>query len=146
MPKRFTLDEAQQLIPRVDPLLRQAIGLKGELEEAAGELKQLQERLMMLGGAVVDRESALALRQRRDGAGARLRAALEEVQEIGCVVKDLDIGLIDFPTTYRGVEVYLCWKLGEAEIAFWHGVEEGFRGRKPIDRDFLENHEGGAED
>jgi hypothetical protein len=57
-------------------------------------------------------------------------------------VKDLDIGLVDFPTTFNGVEVYLCWKLGEPGIEFWHGVEEGFRGRKPIDREFLENHRG----
>jgi len=146
MPKRFTLDEAQKLIPRVDSLLRRAIELKGEFEVAAGELKQLQEHLMMMGGVVVDRERALSLRQGRDAAGARLRAALEQVQEIGCVVKDLDIGLIDFPTTFRGEEVYLCWKLGEAKIEFWHGVEEGFRGRKPIDKDFLDHHEGGTDD
>jgi hypothetical protein len=146
MPKRFTLDEAQKLIPRVDALLRQAIEIKGEFETAAGELRQLQEHLMMMGGVVVDRERAIALRQGRDAAGARLRVALEQVQEIGCVVKDLDIGLIDFPTTFRGEEVYLCWKLGEAEIGFWHGVEEGFRGRKPIDKDFLEHHEGGTDD
>jgi len=69
-----------------------------------------------------------------------LRNAIESVQELGCVVKDLDIGLIDFPTLFRGEEVYLCWKLGEPVIAFWHGVDEGFRGRKAIDRDFRDNH------
>src|SRR5581483_11883040 len=98
------------------------------------EMKRFQERLMMAGGVVVDRERALGIRRRSDSAGERLKAALEEVQEIGCLIKDLDIGLIDFPTTYRGVEVYLCWKLGEDGIEYWHGVEEGFRGRKPIDQ------------
>jgi hypothetical protein len=49
---------------------------------------------------------------------------------------------VDFPTLFRGVEVYLCWKLGESGIEFWHGVDEGFRGRKPIDQDFLDHHEG----
>jgi hypothetical protein len=58
------------------------------------------------------------------------------------VVKDLDIGLIDFPTLFHGVEVYLCWKLDEPAIEFWHGVDEGFRGRKAIDRDFRDNHRG----
>ena len=64
------------------------------------------------------------------------------MQAIGCVVKDLDIGLIDFPTEFRGEEVYLCWKLGEPRIEFWHGVEEGFRGRKAIDQDFRDHHRG----
>ena len=97
---------------------------------------------MMMGGVAVDRDRALDSRSRRDRAAAQLRTAIEEVQEIGCLIKDLDIGLIDFPTTYRGNEVYLCWKLGEAGIEYWHGVDEGFRGRKPIDQEFLDNHEG----
>ncbi len=146
MPKRFTLVEAQKLLPRLDTLLREAIGLKNELEEAGGALKALQERLMMMGGVVVDRERALAVRQRRDAAAARLKAAVEAVQETGCIIKDLDIGLVDFPTLFRGVEVYLCWKLGEDAIGFLHGVDEGFRGRKAIDRDFLDHHEGEAGD
>jgi len=146
MPKLFTHAEAQELLPRVADLLRQAIALKDEYEEAGGELKRLQERIMMLGGVVTDRERALAVRQRRDAAAARLKAAIEAVQEMGCIVKDLDNGLVDFPTRFRGVEVYLCWKLGEAEIGYWHGVDEGFRGRKAIDQDFLDHHEGEDED
>ena len=95
-----------------------------------------------MGGVAVDRDSALQSRSRREDAASKLRAAIEEVQEIGCLIKDLDIGLVDFPTTYRGEEVYLCWKLGEPGIEFWHGVDEGFRGRKPIDQDFLQHHQG----
>ena len=90
----------------------------------------------------VDRERAIESRAKRDAAAARLRDAVERVHEFGCLVKDLDIGLIDFPTLFRGEEVYLCWKLGEPGIAFWHGVDEGFPGRKAIDRDFLDHHEG----
>ena len=146
MPRRFTLAEAQRLIHRVEPLLRLAVGLKTEYEEAARELHQFQKRLIMAGGVVVDRAHALELRQRSETAGERLKAALDQVQEVGCVVKDLDIGLIDFPTAYRGMEVYLCWKLGEPAIEFWHGVDEGFRGRKPIDQDFLDHHEGDPAD
>jgi hypothetical protein len=59
-------------------------------------------------------------------------------------VKDLDTGLVDFPTLFRGQEVYLCWKLGEASIEFWHSVDEGFRGRKAIDRDFRDHLAGDA--
>lgn len=142
MPRRFTFAEAQALIPQIEPLLRQAIWLKGDYEEAAGELRKFQEHLMMAGGVVVDRDRALELRQRSESAASRLKSVLDEVQQFGCLVKDLDTGLLDFPTTFRGVEVYLCWRLGEDSIGFWHGVDEGFRGRKPIDQDFLDHHEG----
>jgi hypothetical protein len=91
---------------------------------------------------MVDRDRALEARARRDDAAARLRECIEAVLETGCLVKDLDIGLVDFPTLLRGVEVYLCWKLGESGIAYWHGVDEGFRGRKAIDQDFLDHHQG----
>jgi hypothetical protein len=145
MPRRFTHAEAQRLIPRVDRLLREAIEFKASYEEAEKEIQAFQERVMMMGGLTVDRERAIDARTRRDGAAAQLRNAIEQVQQAGCLIKDLDIGLIDFPTTYRGVEVYLCWKLGEDGIEYWHGVEEGFRGRKKIDEDFLNHHEGGED-
>ena len=64
--------------------------------------------------------------------------------ETGCLVKDLDKGLVDFPTLFRGEEVYLCWKMDEPAIQFWHSVEEGFSGRKQIDQEFRDNHRGDA--
>jgi hypothetical protein len=146
MPKRFTLAEAQGLIPRVDRLLREAIEFKASYDEAEKQIQLFQERVAMMGGVSVDRERAVETRALRDGAAAQLRNAIEQVQEVGCLIKDLDIGLIDFPTTYRGNEVYLCWKLGEDAIEHWHGVDEGFRGRKKIDREFLEHHQGGSEE
>ncbi|HWC95979.1 MAG TPA: DUF2203 domain-containing protein [Candidatus Sulfopaludibacter sp.] len=144
MPKRFTLTEAQNLIPQVDALLRSAIAAKADYEEAERVIDELSERIMLMGGIAVDREKALDARNRRETAAVALRDAIEGVQEIGCVVKDLDTGLIDFPTLFRGVEVYLCWKLDEPSIAFWHGVDEGFRGRKAIDQDFRDHHRGDA--
>ena len=113
-----------------------------EYQDAEQSIQAFTEHVMMMGGVMVDRDRALDARSRRDDAAARLRSSIEAVVETGCLVKDLDIGLIDFPTLYRGIEVYLCWKLGESGIGFWHGVEEGFRGRKPIDQDFLDHHEG----
>jgi len=142
MPKRFTHAEAQSLIPQVGRLLRDAIAAKSDYDEADRAIQEFSERIMMMGGITVDRERALAARSRRDTAAGRLRAAIEEVQETGCIIKDLEIGLVDFPTLLRGVEVYLCWKLGESAIEFWHGVDEGFRGRKSIDQDFLDHHTG----
>lgn len=145
MARRFTLAEAQRLTPRAGELLREAIANKSAYEEAEREIQEFQQRVMMMGGITADRDRMLESRKKRDEAAARLRAAVEAVQEIGCLIKDLDIGLIDFPTLYRGTEVYLCWKLGEPEIEFWHGVEEGFRGRKRIDQDFLDHHQGDPE-
>ncbi len=91
----------------------------------------------------MDRAQALEQKNRREAAAAALKQTIEKIQEFGCLVKDLDIGLIDFPTLFQGEEVYLCWKLGEVGIRFWHGIHEGFRGRKPIDAEFLEHHQGG---
>ena len=142
MPKRFTLAEAQSLIPSVDRLLREAVPLKPEYQQAEYAIQSMKRRISVMGGMVVDREQAIAARNRRDAVAAKLRGIIEQVQEFGCVVKDLDTGLIDFPTLFRGEEVYLCWRLGEAAIEFWHGVDEGFGGRKAIDQDFLDHHRG----
>jgi hypothetical protein len=142
MAKRFTLAEAQRLIPDVDRLLRQALEAKTDYQAAENAIRQFTEHVMMMGGVMVDRDRALDSKTRRESAATALREAIEGVLETGCLVKDLDIGLVDFPTLLRGQEVCLCWKLGETGIAFWHGVDEGFRGRKPIDQDFLDHHQG----
>jgi hypothetical protein len=142
MARRFTLAEAQSLIPRVDRLLREAVSLKSQYQEAEQEMQAIMQRVTLMGGMMVDRDGVIDTRNRRDETRSKLGTAIEQVQEVGCVVKDLDIGLIDFPTLFRDEEVYLCWKLGEDKIAFWHGVDEGFRGRKAIDQDFLEHHRG----
>jgi hypothetical protein len=142
MARRFTHAEAQSFLPELSPLLRSAIDLKSEYDDAERSIQSFQERVMMMGGVVVDRDRALEARTRRESVAGKLRTVIEQVQEIGCVIKDLDIGLVDFPTVFQGTEVYLCWKLGEPAIEYWHGVEEGYRGRKPIDQDFLDHHEG----
>jgi hypothetical protein len=142
MSRRFTLAEAEQMLPVIDRLIRQAVAEKSEYQQAEEELQSIAQRVMLLGGAVVDREAVLGFRQRRDRAAESLKQALVDIQERGCLVKDLDIGLIDFPTLFRGAEVYLCWKMGEPGIRFWHSVDEGFAGRKEIDAFFLDNHTG----
>jgi hypothetical protein len=142
MARRFTLQQAESLLPELEAEVRRAIALKSEYAEAASEMEAISRRITLSGGAVVNREQLVRLKSRRDTSAAQLKEAIEAIQQFGCLVKDLDIGLLDFPTLFRGQEVYLCWRLGEPAIQFWHGVEEGFRGRKKIDRDFLDNHEG----
>ncbi len=144
MPRRFTLAEAQSLIPQVSRLLGDAQALKAEYGEAQRAIQSSMERIMVMGGVSVDRDAARQARDRLEATAGRLRESVERVQELGCVVKDLDMGLVDFPTLFRGNEVYLCWKLGEPEIQFWHGQDEGFAARKPIDEDFVKHHGSGA--
>jgi len=142
MAKRFTLSQAQSLIASIGPLLRKAIELKSQYAESERAFQELTHRIMVRGGLLVDRDRALTVRRARDTAAQQLRDTVNEVQEFGCVIKDLDTGLLDFPTLFRGREVYLCWKLGEPSISYWHGVDEGFAGRKEIDQDFREHHRG----
>ena len=142
MSRRFTLQEAEQLIPQIREWMREAVSLKSKYDEAEHSIRALAERIMVMGGILVDGKRAAEAKTVRENAGQHLKSILENIQESGCVVKDLDTGLVDFPTLLRGREVYLCWKLGEAGIQFWHGVDEGFAGRKAIDQDFLDHHEG----
>ncbi len=142
MPRYFTLDQARELIPAADRLLRQALKLKEEHDRAGGEIDTITRKVSMMGGMYVDRANFAGLRARIDATGLRLKEIFSEIGEIGFEVKDLDIGLIDFPTLFGGEEVCLCWKLGEADIEFWHGRTEGFRGRKRIDQVFLDDHRG----
>ena len=142
MAKRFTLIEAERLLPEIEAVIREAVSLKAEYQEAEEGLQSFARHVAMQGGVMIDRQALIERRSARDGLATRLKAAIEKIQEYGCFIKDLDIGLIDFPTLFRGREVYLCWKMGESGIGYWHGTDEGFAGRKKIDRDFLDNHQG----
>ena len=144
MARRFTLAEAERLLPEIEQSMRDAVSHKSEFQQAESTLLSITQRVIMLGGVLVDRQAVYETKARRDRSAECLKAAVEKIQESGCVIKDLDIGLVDFPTLFRGQEVYLCWKLGEAGIGFWHGTDEGFAGRKPIDQDFREHHQGEA--
>ena len=144
MARYFTLSEAQRQLPAVERALRDALFQKSEYQKAAEDLERINERIRISGGARVNPGEMLTLRARRDESIRSLKRALDTIEELGAMVKDLDIGLIDFLALYHDREVCLCWKLGEDEIRFWHGTEEGFRGRKPIDGEFLEQHHGGA--
>jgi hypothetical protein len=142
MPRFFTLEQAERLLPSVEASLREAVALKAGYQESDQELQNAMQRITMLGGSSVHPGPLLEHRRNRDSSARQLQETVEQIQSQGCVVKDLDLGLIDFPTLLRGQEVYLCWKLGERGITFWHGVDEGFPGRKPIDADFLSTHRG----
>jgi len=134
--KIFTLSEAQTLLPVVEALLRKAqvAGVRaGELE---GEMQQLSTRIFLSGGMHVDVGMAARRRAERDKAVQEAKDTLVEIDSIGVLVKDLEQGLLDLPSTMDGKPVLLCWKLGEPAIAHWHTEQEGFAGRKPLDSRF----------
>jgi hypothetical protein len=142
VPRYFNLLEAEALLPKVKRILEQLRNYKASYETSNAELNQIAQRVALAGGMVPPRDRVLALRSEKDAAARGLKQSVEQFEQIGCLLKDLETGLIDFPTQYRGKEVYLCWQSGEPGITFWHHVEDGFRGRKPIDGDFLSNHKG----
>lgn len=134
--KTFTLDEAQALLPVLEALLKRAIDGKKAAESIEGRLQELSRKIFLSGGLFVD---VANVRRQRAALESHVQAAKDSVAEIdaiGVQVKDLETGLLDFPCQLDGNIVLLCWRLGEGRIDFWHSVEDGFRGRQPIDDRF----------
>jgi hypothetical protein len=134
--KTFTLDEAQALLPVLEALLKRAIDGKKAAESIEGRLQELSRKIFLSGGLFVD---VAGVRRQRAALESHVQAAKDSVAEIdaiGVQVKDLDTGLLDFPCQLDGDIVLLCWRLGEGRIDYWHSVEDGFRGRQPIDDRF----------
>src|SRR3989304_3768343 len=129
----FDLARAEGLLPQLKELLRVAMEEKNRLTTFGKEQARQLERIIVAGGSQVNLEHFAECKKGKEESGARLRQAAEEIESFGCLLKDLDIGLVDFPCRLGGGEGYLCWKLGEPGIQFWHHVEEGLAGRKPLD-------------
>jgi len=131
--RTFTLDEAQTLLPVLESLLRTAIDGKKLIESVDTELQELAHRVFLRGGILVNIVYMARRKAEREKAIQRVKDAIAEIDATGVQVKDLDIGLLDFPCEVDGRTLLLCWKLGEKGITHWHGITEGFAGRKPID-------------
>lgn len=130
----FTLDEAQDLLPRIAPYLELAREQKQKMDHLDEDLSRASAQIMVLGGSIPPRRELTQRRTERDQVAAQLKESISRIVETGCLVKDLDVGLVDFPTVLGGEEVLLCWKLGEERIEYWHRVHEGFAGRKLLDK------------
>jgi hypothetical protein len=137
MPRTFTIAEAETLLPVLESLLRSAIEAKKLIEEVDGEQQALASRVFVNGGTMVDIVAVARRKAEREKALQRAKDAVAEIDATGVQVKDLDIGLLDFPCIVGEEVILLCWKLGEKSISHWHGMEEGFAGRKPIDERIL---------
>src|SRR6202795_686224 len=131
--RTFNLDEAQSLLPVLESLLRTAVAGKKLMEEVEAEMQALTHRIFLNGGTHIDVVATARRKAERGKAEQRAKDALAEIDSIGVQVKDLDVGLLDFPCEVEGQTVLLCWKMGEKSITHWHGTDEGFAGRKLID-------------
>lgn len=131
--RTFTLQEAQVLLPVLESLLKSALAGKKAVEEIEQEFQQVHQRIFVNGGTLVDVGRLAARKAEKEKALQRVKDALAEIDATGVQVKDLDIGLLDFPCVVEDRVILLCWKLGEKSISHWHTTDEGFRGRKPID-------------
>lgn len=135
--RTFTLEEAQTLLPVLESLLRTALDGKKLIETTEAETQELAHRIFLNGGTLVKVVQVARRKAEREKALQRVNDAVAEIHATGVQVKDLDIGLLDFPCVVQGETVLLCWKLGEKKITHWHGTSEGFAGRKPVDDRFL---------
>ncbi len=122
--RHYTLEEAQLMLAEVEPMVRKLHDAGARLTDA--ELHELlSDAAPGNGGGEPGRAVGEAF--------VELRSLLAELQGRGIVVRDVNRGLIDFPSIRDDHEVYLCWELGEAEIAYWHELDTGYGGRRPLD-------------
>jgi len=129
--RHFTPEEANALLPQVRPLVEEMVARRRALLAAQAREEQLGARIAGNGGGLDPAEPARAAAAAEEELHA-LAAVVDELNELGVQVKDLDTGLVDFPWLREGEEVLLCWRLGEDEIRWWHHVEDGFAGRRPL--------------
>jgi hypothetical protein len=130
-PRYFTLEEANEALAELGPLAEQMVEHRRELVEAQGRRASLGAQVGANGGDLTPSDFAEA-DDELERAAASLARCIEQIQGAGVLIKDLDRGLLDFPAVREGEEILLCWHVGEEEIGFWHGAEEGYAGRKPL--------------
>jgi Uncharacterized conserved protein (DUF2203) len=140
VPRYFTLPQAESYLPEVERLVLQCIDAKGAYDRAEEEIAAFLRKISFTGGMVVSPGKIADPKRRKQESVETLQSTVMRFEEIGVLLKDVQTGLLDFPTLYRGREVYLCWRLGENGISFWHQVEDGFQGRRAIDAEFLKHH------
>ncbi len=131
MPRYFTLEEANEALVELRPLAERMVELRRVLGEAQARRASLGAQVGTNGGDLTPSDFAEADEQ-LEQAASDLAGCIERIQAAGVLIKDLDRGLLDFPARREGEDILLCWHVGEDEIRFWHGLDEGFAGRKPL--------------
>jgi hypothetical protein len=122
--RHFTREEANAFLPQLTTLLGELREAKDELTDAEAH-EALSEAAPTNGGGGEGRQVGVAFLE--------VRRLLETIEQSGIVLRDIDRGLVDFPAIFEDREVYLCWELGEDDVAFWHDLDGGYGGREPLD-------------
>ena len=131
----FTAEEANELLPEVRLAAEELVEHRLAARAVAAKRTQLVTRIAGNGGDF-DPQEPRELEEDFERETAAMAEAVERLDRLGVIVKDADRGLVDFPALREsGEEVLLCWQVGEDEVAYWHGLEEGFAGRKPLPLD-----------
>lgn len=129
--QHFTVEEANALLSRLSDLLIQMQEAKYKHDRLEEKVSEYSQR-MSSNGHVIEKELNEA-RQELAQATAEINSLIQKAQELGCEIKDIDQGLVDFRADRQGREVYLCWKLGEPDVRWWHELDAGFTGRQPLE-------------
>ncbi|WP_448575831.1 DUF2203 family protein [Thermomicrobium sp.] len=125
----FTVEEARALVPRLRGLLVALQAEKRELDRLLAELRRLAPLAFLNGhGAQLERIERRVAELTRS-----IREKVRVIHQLGVEVKDLDMGIVDFPSLRDGREVYLCWRVDEPTVSYWHDLDAGFRGRQPLE-------------
>jgi hypothetical protein len=133
-PRFFTVEEANRTLPLVRKIVQDIVEGYPEFQRQRELYRQLGQDTP--GPALQARLEAL--REAIDRYTDRLHGFLRELDQVGCILKDYQEGLVDYYTVYRGRPVLLCWQIGEPRIAFWHELDTGFGGRQPITQEFAD--------
>jgi hypothetical protein len=131
VPRYFTPEEANAALAHVRPLAERMVEVRGRLRDEQRRQAALAAIVAGNGHGNSAKENARLTASLEEGTAELVRCA-REIQELGAIVKDLEQGLVDFPWLRDGEEVLLCWRVGEDAVAFWHPVDEGFAGRRPL--------------
>jgi len=131
-PRYFTVGEANALLSTLRPILQTIAEKRQELQAKREALAAFRQQAAGNGHHLASPDF-LALRKEANFIGEELQAEIRKVHDLGCLLKDLDLLLVDFPALRAGREILLCWKADEDRVEFWHGIEEGFAGRKPLE-------------
>jgi hypothetical protein len=130
-PRYFTPEEANALLADVRPAAEALVEHRRAMAAAAERRARLAGRIAGNGGDF-DPQEPRTVEEELEREAQAVASSVERLERLGVLVKDLDRGLVDFPSLHGGEEVLLCWQVGEDEVAYWHGLEEGFAGRKPL--------------
>ena len=134
-PKTFTVSEAHALLPTVRPLVEQLQGLQRSIVQTNKQLDELVAKLAAGNGYPIQsiKEQIRELTKHQLQLIEAFQSVFKQLEELGCMLKDLNLGLVDFYTLRDGAIAFLCWKVGEERIQFWHTLEDGYADRQPLD-------------